>query len=429
MNRSEVNPRTTLATLLGLCLAQTAAMADFAPPVWDPNVLRWDTSQWEDRLAEETYRLEGAEVVPWSQEIGLPSTGNAALLYYQAFLLRPQPDDATSGQINAVLKRGLPNDLIRTYLGKCRKMIHTVEIASQSPHCEWAIRYLDTNGFSLAALAGEVRQLAFVLSLDARTLGVDGHFEAAFARCLTIRRLAGHVGTDTLIAHLVALSIDTVACQTMQYVLSCTPPDADLLLNVRGRLAALPDMSQSFRQAAQADLNLMLESVKNDKAAIDHLRRQWAEAAENQQAEYDALRLTDEEVLATAKESSERVLNSVFQVMDSEMPYDQKYAEIDRRMTDASRRPGMLVGVTTQMWNLGVRDQAGYNALKTALEIYLIQVQTGQLPEALPANGPRDPFSGQAFEYKVTAEGFVLRCRARDLYENRIWEYEFTVRE
>lgn len=429
MNRSEVNPRTTLATLLGLCLAQAAAMADFDPPVWDPNMPRWDTSPWEDRLAANRYRQEGAEVVPWSQEIGLPSPGNAAILYYQAFLLRPQPDDATALQINAVLKGGLPDDVIRTYLGRCRKMIHTAEVASQVPLCTWGIRRFDAGGFAEIDLLGQIRQLTIVLALDARTLGADGRYDAAFARCLTIRRLARHVGRDTLIAYLVALGIDSVACQAMQYVLSCTPPDADLLLNVRGRLAALPDMSQSFRQAAQADLNLMLEYVKNDKTMIEYLREQWAETAESQPAKDDALHLTDEEVLATAKEPSERVLNSVFQVMDSEMPYDQKYAEIDRRMIDASRRPGMLVGVTTQMWNLGVRDQAGYNALKTALEIHLILAQTGQLPEALPAYCPKDPYSGRDFEYEVTDTGFVLRCRAMDISDNKAWQYEFSVRK
>lgn len=75
-------------------------------------------------------------------------------------------------------------------------------------------------------------------------------------------------------------------------------------------------------------------------------------------------------------------------------------------------------------------------ALNGYPSIYIISAQTGQLPETLPANLPKDPFSGQDFEYEITERGFVLRCRAKDILASQaIWppgtdpdvvhEYEF----
>jgi len=78
---------------------------------------------------------------------------------------------------------------------------------------------------------------------------------------------------------------------------------------------------------------------------------------------------------------------------------------------------------------LCVANVSAFNALKTAVEVYLVGAQTGRLPETLSAYAPKDPFSGQEFEYEVTQSGFVLRCRAADLDGNRIREYDFTVRK
>jgi len=67
------------------------------------------------------------------------------------------------------------------------------------------------------------------------------------------------------------------------------------------------------------------------------------------------------------------------------------------------------------------------NAIRTAIEIYLMKTETGQLPEMLPANLPKDPFSGQDFEYEATEEGFVFRCREKEIGINKVLEYEFVI--
>ena len=53
-----------------------------------------------------------------------------------------------------------------------------------------------------------------------------------------------------------------------------------------------------------------------------------------------------------------------------------------------------------------------YFCLKAAVELYLIMAKTGQLPEELPDDLPRDPYTGQNFLYKKNEDGFSLGCRS-----------------
>jgi hypothetical protein len=401
-----------------------------------------DFSHFGDRLAEETYQQHGAEVVPWTQETALPSSDNAALLYYQAFLLRPQPDDATFLAINDVLRGGGPDRQIRVYLGKCRGVIHTVEVASRIPQCAWGIRHPDSFRFSETYLLGEIRQLALVLDLDARTLGADGHYDAALARCLTMRRLARHVGDDMMVAYLVSLAADSLARGTMQHVLGLMPPDADVLQRLRGQLAVVSGAPGSLAKGMQADLDLLIERMGNDPNLLEWIRQELAKNATDQQAREQASDLTDDDVLALAREPYQCFLRDVFQVLDSEMSYEQKYTELNRQsdklIEDYGDNPAAspVMGYSyvytrsiAELYTLSLRNAAGYNALKAAIDVYLIRAQTGQLPEVLPPYSPKDLFSGQDFEYEITPTGFILRCQARDIYEDKIWEYEFLVQD
>jgi len=445
MNRYRKSTSMVALIALVVALGTSVASANSSPlPGVDPNLwIRIDPNgpwrfpnDWQDHYAEEIYRKDGAEVVPWTKETALPSPDNAALQYYQAFLLRWQPDDATFPAINNVLTGGEPDGKVRAYLGDCRAMIHTVEVASRIPQCTWGVRYFDRSGFSVTTLLGEIRQLALVFALDARTLGADGHYDAALARCLTMRRLARHTGDDTMLTYLVSRTIDDLARRTMQYVLGLLPPDVDILEGLRGQLAVVPGTPTSFEKAVQADLELIVEFLRQDHNTLEWIRQQMDKTGDGQQ-KTQAVSLTDEEILAHARETCLQSLNGIFQRMDSDMPYEQKYAQIDegiRARTEqysgdpAAKYLWLLVsGRMVERYNLFVRDAAGYNALKTAVEVYLARAQTGQLPQTLPAYTSKDPFSGQDFEYEITEKGFLLRCRAQDLHEKRIWQYEFNV--
>jgi len=79
------------------------------------------------------------------------------------------------------------------------------------------------------------------------------------------------------------------------------------------------------------------------------------------------------------------------------------------------------------VYRIGARGKVRSNAVRAAVEVYIAQAKTGKLPDALPKDLPGDMFSGKPFMYEKTAEGFLLRCRAKDLSKDMIHEYEFKV--
>jgi hypothetical protein len=361
-----------------------------------------------------------------------PDPDNAALLYYQAFLIRPEPDYDAWWSINEVLRGADPNDTLREYLNlrECRKTIEFTEAAAQLPHCDWGIRYSQGIGADLSLLAN-VRPLSFLISADARVLATDGDYQAALNRCLTIRRIAGHVGDDAILNYLVSLAMDGVAHKCTQYVLGCMPPNVETLTWLRGRLVVVRDVIPSLARALDMDFELSLQSISTGPEILESLREYLAEKTDDENTRVEILSLTDEEIIDIVRETYANFLDSVFHVMDSEMIYEEKILEIqkleekfiDEYITDTtpwSLAVLFLAGSTTvdEQYNIKVRNTAQFNALKAAIEIYLIKAQTGRLPETLPDGLPKDPFSGQDFGYEITEEGFTFHSQGKD-FEGR----------
>jgi hypothetical protein len=78
---------------------------------------------------------------------------------------------------------------------------------------------------------------------------------------------------------------------------------------------------------------------------------------------------------------------------------------------------------------LDVRAKTQFNAVKTALNLYIIRVRAGQLPDELPEDMPKDLFSGKDFIYEKTADGFILRCRGKELGKDEVHEYAFKIKK
>ena len=349
-----------------------------------------------------------------------PDPDNAALLYYQAFLLRPETDYDTWWSIDEVLRGADPNEKLREYLNlpDCRRTIDFAEAAAQLPHCDWGIRYSQGIEAHLPLLA-HFRNLSFLIYADAGVLAADGDYWAALGRCLTIRQIAVHVGDDLLINYLISLQLDGLAHRCTRDVLGSMPPDSDILTWLRGRLVVVRDVFPSFIRALEMNLELSLQSLRTNPEDLVWLREQLAENADDENTRDEILSLTNEETIALFRDSYVDFNNSVFHVIDSEMTYEQKSLEIQRLGNIMHEK--CAVYNTEQIdehYNLKVRNTAQFNALKAAIEIYLIRAKTGQLPEALPAGLPKDPYSGQDFGYEITEEGFTFHSQGED-FEGR----------
>jgi hypothetical protein len=382
-------------------------------------------------------RVDG--VPPWIKEARLPNPDNAALLYYQAFLLRPEPNMTTTEKMMDVLRGGQSDRQMRIYLGRCLPMIRVAELASQIPQCTWGLWYEAEAEFGISSLGVKTRHLSFILAVDARTLAADGHYRAALARCLTVRRLAWHIGDETILAYLTSRQTDVMALDTIHHVLGVVPPDADTLGWLQGQLAVVRGAPPAIGNALQADFEGVLHSLRTNPSYLRKLRTVLMEKAEDERTAREARNLTDEELLSRARQPYRRFLNSVFRVMASDMPCELKCRRIEGLTNKlkgeydndpaAASVISVCAGRLPEWYELQVEHQAHINGIKAAVEVYLVVAQTGQLPEKLPEHLAKDPFTGRDFLYEITDEGFALRCQGEEFLRRKSQFLEFKVRK
>ena len=120
------------------------------------------------------------------------------------------------------------------------------------------------------------------------------------------------------------------------------------------------------------------------------------------------------------------------------LPYTDAYRELekinDKVKKDAGTKPeafatSIMSSSVSKLLTNEIAFKTGFNAVNAAINLYLVKAETGQLPDKLPAGLPKDLFSGKDFEYEKTADGFILRCRSKDLKKDKIHEYEFKVKK
>jgi hypothetical protein len=186
----------------------------------------------------------------------------------------------------------------------------------------------------------------------------------------------------------------------------------------------------------QEDFKSTLRYMRSDPNILAKVKNQLLEKAEDEQVKEVARNLTDEQIIDHACEIYTVYLNSIFQVLDSDMLYEQKYAKM-KSLTDKFREKyiddpviavvikgsGMDYMIDT-IYPIEIGHMALTNGIKAAVEVYLVLAKTGELPEKLPGYLPKDPFTGQDFVYKITDEGFALRCRGEEYLNNQFLEFK-----
>ncbi|MBC8468894.1 MAG: hypothetical protein H8D56_05435 [Planctomycetes bacterium] len=387
----------------------------------------------KERRAFEAYEKRDTEVTPWTEETDTPNQDNAALLYYQAFLLRPFLDKTASQKIDDILRGAESDREIRTYLGHCLPVIQAAEIASRIPQCTWAIGYRAGPRFDWKDLYSEVTNLQEILMLDARILAADGHYHAALERCLTLRRLARQL-SDSNISGIMSFSwsVDTGALRTAKHILGVMPPNADIISWFRGQLALIQGVPMLLEKTLQANFKSYLYHMRTQPDFfLARTRDLLVKLAEDEQGKENARKLTDEQILSLFGEGHLRFFNSVFRIADSEMTYEQKCTQMQRLVdeleegdsTDKLVKRFMSLSGTDPLAKGKYPFQVGHvahiNGIKVALEVYLNVAKTGQLPKTIPGGLPKDPFTGLDFVYEITNEGFALRCKGENFQGRR----------
>jgi len=349
---------------------------------------------------------------------------NAALLYYQAFLLLPQCDSKTIALLEKVTYGRDPNDTIRAYVEGCGDAIRCVEKAALAPHCDWGLPYSLGGNITWPQLEA-ARLLTSVLHADARILASQGDYRAAWERCLTLRRFARHLGNQPIGFYACSLRAEGDAERCIIQILGSMTPDVETIQWLKKQLAAVPPPSFSPAEALRTQMELVFQTGRANPKRMTQIRNHMAKSPGNKQAR-QAAGLSDEELFGYVRGPYTEFLEAARPIVESNMLYEKAYPALQQLVRDLrekiNRDPvGRIVGANIEImaddvplfYTTQVLSATRLNAFSVALELYLETAQTGQLPETLPRGCPKDTYSGQDFIYTASQNMFVLRSQVQ----------------
>ncbi|MHC4362409.1 MAG: hypothetical protein ACYSTZ_06245 [Planctomycetota bacterium] len=376
-----------------------------------------------------------------------PDPDNAALLYYQAFCVYEKPDDSMKDMVGDLAKGKIePNPTITKYVEGCRPAIKLAASAGALGKCDWGMKYSDGLDAQARYLA-ETKMLTYIILADARIALLQDDYDLAIQRCLTARKLAIDVGQGPLtIGYLVEKAIEKLTNKCIQEILSANVMDLQTLQQLEDRLDELDRRIKPVEFFLETEQEVMAMYITPERIRDllpyinpESLPRLVNASDDTRECILNYVRNADEQFCQKNLVYFNNYWSEIFSAL--KLPYLQAYNELKElgkkyleNYNDCQANPDAIMTILLgpawdKLYNDGIESETFSNAVKTALEIYKIAVQTGQRPDSLPAGLPKDMFSGKDFEYEKKDDGFVLRCQGKDMEEDKIHEYEFKVKK
>lgn len=395
-----------------------------------------------------------------------PDPNNAALLYYHAIALwadvrsaymdtdeKKVPDETLDDLSKQDDSKTVDiSDLIRMYQKadelrrqerqkaarqqKRRQTIELIEAASKVPECAWGKMEWGRPPIT------QFRDLVYLLKDDAEVLAADGNYHTALERCFTTRRFTRHIGDGDFTLYNTSLSLDTTALLCTKNILEAMPLNVEMLKWLQNQLLEVQITLESSKKALEYETKRALLNMRKNPESFMEWKAELAAksfmAGSQREEMVKILNLTYEQLIDHAQKSSTDFVNSFVRVLDSDLSYEDKCKEL-QKLVDNLRKsftdPTKIMFVTDRLVDLyyrfQIRHDAYYNALRAAMEVYLIKAETGQLPKSYPAGLPKDPYSDNDFKYEITRDGFVLSCTVGQKTEpvQKFTRYEFKVKD
>lgn len=345
---------------------------------------------------------------------------NAALLYYQAYISYEKADETIMNMVDDFSKGEIElNEKIKKYIKNCRVAIKLAADAGDIPNCDWGLKYSDGFNMRMEHL-GQARYLSSLIVSDARIFADEGDYPKAIDRYLTARKLAQHISDENIISILVSVAVNKLADSCIRDVLGDMPDDLDTLKSLKTKLALIANKPLSVKRAFRTEEIMRLNHMEQPTEML------VGEPFEN----------ADESFVAKNRDYYKKYMDSVQEILSLPESYVNIYTKLkelnDKLQKDASDNPNatMAARLAPRLFNISwyeVRDKNNLNAIRAAIEIYIIKVRSGKFPDELPEGLPKDLFSDKDFIYAKTGDGFILRCQGKDLDKNKIHEYKFKI--
>ena len=214
------------------------------------------------------------------------------------------------------------------------------------------------------------------------------------------------------------------------------PQDPTTLAWLKSQIGAISANVPSIRTAIAREKEIAIREIRKER--IDAVLDAIGAASTGDGTTADALekaRRGDLKFLKDSRDYYARIMDDTIAALD--LPYQQSHRKLDdlndRAQKDVKGNPAavltaLLTPAAGKVRTAETKTKTFFNAIRAAIDIYMVKAETGRLPEKLPADLPKDLFSGKDFEYEKNRSGFVLRCQGKDLDKDEIYQYEFKTR-
>jgi hypothetical protein len=352
---------------------------------------------------------------------------NAAVLYYKAAILYEV--DSNMANMLYDLRKGKiePNDKIKEFAKKNRIVIKTVLDASEVKNCDWGMDFSQGLAMDMPHLS-HMRRLADLVIADAKIQAKDGNYDAAISRCMSLYKMARHISDRNYVNYLVGIAINDLPNKCIMQIMSDMPQDTQSLTRLKNQLIAIDSIPLSVKPAILGERECMLKFMTKEQLP------DIARCCIDKESDKEKILSLDETAINHNRAYYENYCDGIIATFN--MPYIQGYAaltNLEEKMKKDANDPDTMLAVqlapaASKIFSLITRFGTHNNAIKTAIELYMIKAKTGKLPDTLPADLPGDLFSGKPFQYEKTAEGFILCYQGKDLDKKDPYEYKFKVK-
>ncbi len=327
------------------------------------------------------------------------------------------------------------NEAIEQYIEKNRQVLEFLIAAADTPNCDWGFDY--SKGFELTMPnLAQLRRATYLIGAEAKLLAEKGDYKMALERCLSMHKMALHAADKTLVSYLVAIAISARANGAIQSILKETPEDSEILYRLKEQFIQIEDKFPLLKDCIVFEGQVCATAMQKEK--VQAIMEISSDRVTSNPKMAERILSADDDFFKRNRDYWFKSIDTYKTTLESGLPYPQtcmKLGELGQKIIqEAEENPdATLTSISLpplgKIYDIAVRRKTHSNAIKAAIEIYIIKAKTGKLPDALPADLPRDLFSGKDFKYEKTRDGFVLHCQGKDLGKNKIYEYEFKVKK
>jgi hypothetical protein len=358
---------------------------------------------------------------------------NAAVLYYRACLIYDANDMMTK-KVSDLVKGNIGIDEeIKGYVQKNKFAIKYFVDAADAPNCDWGMDY--SEGFELyMPQYAPLRVLSRIVLAKAKITADSGDYKQALELCLSTHKASPHIAEGgVLVSYLVGISINAMANQCIIDILPHISDNPEMLIWFKNQIYDISQRLPSVKTSINIDLRTCSRDICKEKAKSFLHEMTGNDISEKQRR---IILNGDDAFFKASKEYFLEYLSAYLTAVDLSYPqsYEQleklaKKPAIDSKKNHSAIMATYLAPAISRVVSTDIKTRTQFNAVKTALNLYIIRAKTGQFPDALPENMPRDLFSDKDFKYEKTDDGFILRCQGKDLSKDEIYEYKFKVKK